>query len=80
MAQSTRAAEEDRFKVVLKFSEETGTYVARAPEIAFCISWGTTQEAALEGVREAIRSKIDTARACGDRVPEPALGGPPGLE
>ena len=78
MATRTPAAE-DRFEVVLKYSEGTGTYIARAPEIPHCASWGKTQEGAIRGVRGAIRSRLDTARACGDAAPEPAPEeGPPG--
>lgn len=72
-------AAEDRFEVVLKYSEGTGTYVARVPEIPLCVSWGKTQEEAVRGVRGAIRSRLDTARACGVGAPEPAPEeGPPG--
>jgi len=65
MVTSTQAVEEDRFEVVLRFSVTTGIYVARAPEMPVCASWGKIQEEAVWAVRKAIRSNIDSVRACG---------------
>jgi predicted RNase H-like HicB family nuclease len=60
-----------RYEIIIFWSDEDRVFVAEVPELPGCMAHGTTEEAALENVKEAIRLWIDTAREFGDPVPEP---------
>ena len=53
-------------------SSEGSGYLASAVELPGCVATGETEAEALEGLRDAIRSWIRTAREFGDEVPPPA--------
>jgi antitoxin HicB len=53
-------------------SSEGGGYLASAVELPGCVATGETEMQALEGLRDAIRSWVKTAREFGDEVPPPA--------
>ncbi len=61
----------DRYSVTLGWSEEDQAFLARIPELPGCIADGSTQEEALQNVREVAQLWIDTARDKGRKVPEP---------
>ncbi len=44
-----------RFRVVLEFDPEAGSYSAVCPELPGCASAGETEEEARRGIEEAIR-------------------------
>lgn len=60
-----------KYEVVIYWSEEDQTFVAEAPELSGCASRGSTQEAALAGLKEAIRLWVETAKELGHPVPPP---------
>jgi predicted RNase H-like HicB family nuclease len=60
-----------KYEVTIYWSEEDQAFVAEAPELPGCAAHGSTQEAALAGVQEAIRLWIDAATELGNPVPEP---------
>lgn len=60
-----------KFEIILYWSDENRTFVAEAPELPGCMAHGDSQEAALKNVNDAMQLWIDTARECGDPVPEP---------
>jgi predicted RNase H-like HicB family nuclease len=60
-----------KYEVVIYWSDQDQAFVAEAPELSGCIARGSTQEAALASVREAIRLWIETAKELGNPVPQP---------
>ena len=61
----------NKYKVVISWSEEDGTFLAEIPELPGCIADGDTQEVALENARDAAALWIETAQALGRRIPQP---------
>ena len=51
--------------------DEGGGYLASVPDLPGCMGDGETEAAAIEDVRSAIASWIETAEKFGDPVPEP---------
>ncbi len=60
-----------KYEVILYWSNADDAFVAEVPELAGCTAHGSTQQAALENVNQAIGLWIDTAREFGDPIPEP---------
>ncbi len=60
-----------RYEIILYWSNEDGLFIAEVPELPGCMAHGATREEALSQVSEAMQLWIDTARECGDSVPEP---------
>lgn len=60
-----------KYKILLHWSNDSGAFVAEAPELPGCMAHGRTPEAALKEINEATRLWIETAAACGDPVPKP---------
>ncbi len=60
-----------KYEVILYWSNADDAFVAEVPELAGCVAHGSTQQAALENVNQAIGLWIDTAREFGDPIPEP---------
>ena len=60
-----------KYEVIIYWRDEDQVYVAEVPELPGCSAHGETSQAALTNVQEAIDLWIDTARECGDPVPEP---------
>ena len=60
-----------KYEVILYWSNADDAFVAEVPELAGCMAHGSTQQAALENVNDAIGLWIDTAREFGDPIPEP---------
>ncbi|MEN6348105.1 MAG: type II toxin-antitoxin system HicB family antitoxin [Syntrophomonas sp.] len=58
-----------KFKVVLTFDEEVGTYVATVPALYEIASQGATKDEALRNVEEAIAVTIEGLKAIGQAVP-----------
>ena len=59
------------YKILLYWSDEDGVWVAEVPELPGCMAHGDTREAALANAEDAMQLWVDTARDCGDSVPEP---------
>jgi predicted RNase H-like HicB family nuclease len=60
-----------KYEIILYWSNEDQVFVAEVPELPGCLAHGSTQEAALTNVKEAIELWIARARDFGDPVPEP---------
>jgi predicted RNase H-like HicB family nuclease len=61
----------NKYEVIIYWSEEDQAYIAEVPELPGCLAHGTTQEAALVSVQEAIALWIETAKEFGDPIPVP---------
>jgi predicted RNase H-like HicB family nuclease len=59
-----------KYRVLMEQDEE-GVYVAEVPALPGCISQGQTREEAVENVREAIASYLESLEAHGDPIPPP---------
>ena len=60
-----------RYEIIIYWSDEDQVFVAEAPELPGCMAHGTTEESALQSLKEAMQLWIDTARDYGDPIPEP---------
>lgn len=60
-----------RYEIIIYWSDEDQVFVAEAPELPGCMAHGTTEESALQNLKEAMQLWIDTARDFGDPIPEP---------
>ena len=60
-----------QYEIILYWSRQDEIYIAEAPELAGCMAHGDTQESALANIQEAIGLWLDTARECGDEIPQP---------
>ena len=63
-----------KYEIILCWSNDDDAFVAEVPELPGCMAHGRTQETALREIKEAMRLWIETARGCGDPVPEPKGG------
>ena len=59
------------YVIILYWSSQDSVFVAEVPELPGCTAHGATQEAALATVKEAMMLWLETARECGDAIPEP---------
>jgi predicted RNase H-like HicB family nuclease len=60
-----------RYGIIMYWSDEDQVFVAEAPELPGCMAHETTEESALQNLKEAMQFWIDTARDFGDPIPEP---------
>ena len=60
-----------KYGVIICWSNEDETFVAEVPELPGCSIHGDTKAAAVQSVEQVIDLRIDTARECGDPVPDP---------
>ena len=60
-----------KFEIILYWSNEDHAFVAEAPELPGCMAHGDSQQTALKRINEAMQSWLDTARECGDPIPQP---------
>jgi predicted RNase H-like HicB family nuclease len=60
-----------QYEIILYWSSEDGVFIAEVPELPGCMAHGDTQEVALANVKQAMALWVDTARECGDPIPEP---------
>lgn len=71
MGKSDKHQPQDKYEIILYWSNEDDVFVAEVPELPGCMAHGDTPEAALANAKEAIQLWIDTAIEFGDLVPEP---------
>ena len=62
----------NRYLIEIFYSDEDSGYIAIVPELPGCSAFGGTEEDALVEVKTAIDLWLETARAEGYPVPEPA--------
>ena len=61
----------NRYEIILYWSNDDNMYIAEVPELQGCIAHGISQFEALKNVQDAIELWIDTARERKLAVPEP---------
>jgi antitoxin HicB len=59
-----------KYRVIVE-QDEVGVFVTRVPELPGCISQGKTRKAALENIREAIESYLESLKKHNEPVPPP---------
>jgi predicted RNase H-like HicB family nuclease len=62
---------ENRYEVIIYWSDEDDAFVADVPELPGCMAHGSTQSAALENAQEAISLWCETAEELGHAIPQP---------
>ncbi len=65
---------DDRYEIIIYWSEEDAAFVAEAPELPGCMAHGDSHEAALLNVKDAIMLWLDVANERGMQVPTPKGG------
>jgi predicted RNase H-like HicB family nuclease len=61
----------DRYEIVIYWSQEDNSFLAEVPEIPKLISDGSTRSEALANAEEMISSYLATAKEAGWTVPKP---------
>lgn len=61
----------NKYEIIIYWSEADNAFVAEVPELPGCVAHGPTQEEALANAQDAQRLWLDTARECGDPIPDP---------
>jgi antitoxin HicB len=59
-----------KYRVIVE-QDEDGVFVTRVPELPGCISQGKTRKAALENIREAIESYLESLKKHNEPIPPP---------
>ena len=62
---------ENRYEIIIFWSDEDGAFVADVPELSGCMAHGATHEEALLNAQEAIQLWIETAEEDGRSIPQP---------
>ena len=60
-----------KYEIIIYWSNEDEVFVAEVPELPGCMAHGPSQVVSLAKANEAIQLWLDTARECGDPIPEP---------
>lgn len=61
----------DRYEIVIYWSQSDGVFLAEVPEIPRLITDGATRAEALAHAEEMIAAYLETAREAGWPIPEP---------
>jgi antitoxin HicB len=59
-----------KYRVLIE-RDEDGVFVATVPSLPGCVADGSTREAAIESVRDAIRLYIESLEEHGEPIPPP---------
>jgi predicted RNase H-like HicB family nuclease len=62
----------NRYPAQVFWSDEDGGFIAIAPDLPGCSSFGETQQEALSELQDAILAWIEAARTAGNPIPEPS--------
>lgn len=62
---------ENKYEIIIFWSEEDQAFVADAPELPGCMAHGNSHAEALANAEEAIALWLQTARELGRAIPEP---------
>jgi predicted RNase H-like HicB family nuclease len=62
---------ENRYEIIIFWSDEDASFVADVPELAGCMAHGASRAEALSNADEAIELWIETARSLGRPIPQP---------
>ncbi len=60
-----------KYELIIYWSQEDGSFIAEAPELAGCAADGASYQDALANVEVVIQEWIDTAKELGRPIPEP---------
>jgi predicted RNase H-like HicB family nuclease len=61
-----------RYELVIFWSKEDQCFVVEVPELPGCMSDGASYQEAVKNAERVIEEWIETARALGRAIPEPA--------
>lgn len=62
---------ENRYEVIIFWSDEDAAFVADVPELSGCMAHGSSHAEALANAEEAVALWLDTARELGRAIPQP---------
>jgi len=62
---------ENKFEIIIFWSEDDKSYVAEVPELPGCMADGLTYQEALSNAEQTIREWIETASDLGRTIPQP---------
>lgn len=62
---------ENKYEIIIFWSDEDETFVADVPELPGCMAHGSSRADALSNAEAAIALWLDTARDIGRPVPQP---------
>jgi predicted RNase H-like HicB family nuclease len=62
---------ENRYEIIIFWSDEDRAFVADVPELPGCMAHGKTRGAALRNAEDAAVLWLETAREMGRAVPQP---------
>jgi len=65
-------AETERYPAHVFWSDEDGGYIAVAPDLPGCSSFGSSRQEAIGELQDAIAAWIEAAHAAGNPVPGPS--------
>ncbi len=61
----------NRYEVIIFWSDEDGSFIAEVPELPGCMADGQTYQEAVANAEAAIQQWIETAGELGRTIPEP---------
>lgn len=62
---------ENRYEIIIFWSEEDGAFVADVPELPGCMAHGSSHADALQNAEEAVLLWVETAGELGRDIPVP---------
>ena len=62
---------ENRYEIIIFWSDEDDAFVADVPELPGCMAHGSSHAEALAHAEQAVTLWIDTARDLGRPIPQP---------
>lgn len=57
-----------RYRVIVE-QDEDGAFIAECPALPGCLSQGDSRDAALDGIRDAIRGYLESLQKHGEPIP-----------
>ncbi len=61
---------ENRYEIIIFWSDEDASFVADVPELPGCMAHGSSHAEALANAEEAVALWLDTARELGRPIPQ----------
>jgi len=61
---------ESKCRIVVRWSDKDGAYIAEVPELPGCMADGPTRQEAVTNVERAIQEWIETAKGLGRPIPD----------
>jgi len=60
-----------KYEIIIYWSEEDQAFIAEVPELPGCMAHGSSHNAALRNIKDAMQLWLKTAKEFGDPVPQP---------